>query len=241
MDKEYSSDSENKSPRELLNEEGHKKRFEDAISNPVIASREEREMVRILAEIEHDWWGDIESYKSVEDILNDVENGNLVEVLPDENFHLIMRLTNPDLENWQPFLRRETYHLLREVVRRWRNKMNERNLPKNIKLAVTNLTITKAYQREIIKQGKLATDKASHSKGQSFDIDGCGYYEDDVAVNPRFTENYKEVYRPEVHELLKEVLDEMTKEHVLHYILEFAGTDNQSFHITRSPEYNSDK
>ena len=241
MDGKNRANSKGKSPQEMLDDKKHKKRFNDAINNPVIASREERERVKRLAETELEWWGHIKSYKKPEEILKDAETGKLVEVLPDDSFELIMRLINPKLENWQPFLKESTYHLLREVIRRWRNKMDSNGLPKNIKLSVTNLIITKEYQRKIIKLGKLATDKASHTKGQSFDIDGCGYYMDGTAINPRFTENYRKIYIPEVHKLLKEVLDEMTEEKVLHYILEFEGTNNQSFHITRSPAYNSDK
>lgn len=226
----------NKAQR-LLSESFHKDRFTNALENPIVPPEEERERVKKLVEIELDWWGDSKTYASTEDITKDVETGALAEVSSDENLYLIMRFQNPDLEKWQPYLTKEARDLLQDIGKRWRLEMNKNNLPRNIKLAVTNLVISKEYRDEIIKLGRLATDKASHAKGQSMDIDGCGYYQDDEPINPRFTENYAEVYKPEVHKILKKILDKMSGEGYLHYVLEFEDTNNQSFHITRSPSY----
>lgn len=52
---------------------------------------------------------------------------------------------------------------------------------------------------------------SSHTKGQSFDIDGCGYYENDNVVNPRQTANYYDIYNPLIMRALKETLEEMKK------------------------------
>ena len=127
--------------------------------------------------------------------------------------------------------------LLKEVGRKWRGKMTAENLSKDILLAVTSLVRSVEYQENLIKRGKLGMPDSPHTKGQSFDIDGCGYYDNGKAINPRQSENYRDIYNPHVHHLLKETLEEMKKENCLNYILEYENTDNQCFHVTRNLAY----
>ncbi len=205
------------------------------LENPTRASMEEIKKVEKLSEIKREWWKNSPAFLTTKDILEGVENGILDKVESDENVKLIMRFENPDLKDWQPYLYRDTALLLKEIGRKWREKMNRGNLPKNIILAVTSLVRSVKYQEKIIERGKLAISNSPHTKGQSFDIDGCGYYENDSVVNPRQSENYKDVYNQRIHQLLKESLKEMKKGNCLNYILEYENTDNQCFHITRNP------
>lgn len=209
----------------------------ELLSKGAIAKKEELEEVRKLSETERAWWKDFPPYETNEQILDDFEKGVLAKIEDDENLKLIMRFLNPELEKWQPYLNKYTVALLCEVGGRWREKMKAAGLPDNIRLPVTSLIRTKKYQEEIISAGKLAMPDSPHTKGQSFDIDGCGYYIEDSVVNPRQCENYQEIYRPLVHQILKEVLDEMKNEGYLSYIQENKNTGNQCFHITRNPAH----
>lgn len=207
------------------------------MDNSTRASAEELERVKRLSELERNWWRALPAYETAEDIMRDVRSGFLKKIDSDENLKLIMRFENSDLKEWPPYLPKETAALLKEVGRRWREKAAQKEISEETRLAVTSLIRTTAYQEELIKRGKLAMPESPHTKGQCFDIDGCGYYNGGKAVNPRQTDDYKNSHNPNVHETLKETLEEMKAENCLNYILEYEGTNNQCFHITRSPDY----
>ncbi len=229
--------AEDKSPQELLTEEYHKNRFNYFLKNPTVASSEERKKIKSSLKLEYKWWGDKQPYKRVEEIIEDCKNGKLLRVASTNSFKLIMRLENPDLTDWQPYASSSVISLLQRVGEAWRKKMREAGLSDDIRLPITSLVRTVKYQNNLIEQGKLAAENSSHTKGQSFDIDGCGYYIDDDVVNPRFTPNYKEIYEPMVHALLRETLEEMKSDGSLNYIPEYENTDNRCFHVTCSPNY----
>lgn len=185
---------------------------------------------------ERKWWGNAPAYENLEQIEKDIERGILEKVESDKNVKLITRFISGEFKEWPPYLHKETVIMLKNIGEKWRNKMEEIGLPDDIQLAITSLIRTKEYQEDLIKRGKLALKDSTHTKGQAFDIDGCGYYLNGKPINPRQDEEYKKEYNPKVHELLKEVLDEMKSQEVLNYILEFEGTTNQCFHIARNPQ-----
>lgn len=207
------------------------------LESQVKASAEEKERVKNLSEIERKWWKNYSAYETADDILKDVEKGVLAKIESDKNFKLIMRFGNSELKDWQPYLHKDTAYLLKKIGEKWRGKIKQANLSDEILLAVTSLIRTVEYQEKLIKKGALAMPDSSHTKGQSFDIDGCGYYENDNVVNPRQTANYYDIYNPLIMRALKETLEEMKKENYLNYVLEYENTNNQCFHITRNPDY----
>lgn len=207
------------------------------MDNPIKASTEEFERVKRLSELERNWWRNLPAYKTAEDIIRDAESGFLKKIESDENLKLIMRFENSDLKEWPPYLSKETAALLKEVGRRWRKKAARKEISEEVRLAVTSLMRTIEYQKELMAKGKLAMPESPHTKGQCFDIDGYGYYNSGKAINPRQTADYQNIYNSNVHEALKETLEEMKAENCLNYILEYEGTNNQCFHIARSPDY----
>lgn len=207
------------------------------MDNPTKASAEELERVRKLSELERNWWRALPAYETAEDIIKDIESGVLKKIESDENLKLILRFENPDLKDWPPYLPKETAALLKSVGKRWREKVAREEISEETRLAVTSLIRTTAYQKELMKKGKLAMPESPHTKGQCFDIDGCGYYNGAQAINPRQTNDYQNAYNPIVHKALKEALEEMKAENCLNYILEYEGTNNQCFHIARNPDY----
>lgn len=216
-------------------DDSHKKRFKKHLKNNFKAPKEEQKEIEKLYEIEYQWWGEEKSFQTQEDIQSAFEDGQLEKVDSDENIQLIMRFSNPELKKWKPYLDKKTADILKEVGRRWRKEADKNNIEKDIRLAVTSLTRSVEYQKEIIEKGKLAVENSSHTKGKSFDIDGCGYYKGDEAINPRFTESYKNTYNPEVHTILKKILEKMKKNGRINFIPEYTGTTNQCFHVTRAP------
>ncbi|MEX2411122.1 MAG: DUF5715 family protein [Candidatus Paceibacterota bacterium] len=213
----------------------HKKRFEKYLKNFFKVSEDELKKVKKLYEIEHKWWGKTKPFKINNDIEQAFQNGELVKIIEDKNFRPIMRLLNPDLDKWLPYLPHQTADLLKKIGNEWRKRVDEENISRNIKLSLTSLTRSVEYQKKIVEMGKLAVENSSHTKGKSFDIDGCGYYEGDKAINPRFTENYKEAYNSRVHQILEEILEEMKNEGIINFIPEYYGTTNQCFHVTIAP------
>ncbi len=201
------------------------------------AKEQDFNSIKSDVENEKNWWVNSPAYENLNQIISDINNGNLVEINSDENLKLIMRLESDEFTEWQPYLPKETALLLKKVGQRWREKMRAENLPEEIKLAITNLLISREYQKDLISRGKLALEGSSHSKGQSFDIDGCGYYLNNKSVNPRQTGNYDKIYIKRVHKILKEVLEELKNENALNFIQEFPNSNNQSFHATRNPNY----
>ena len=148
-----------------------------------------------------------------------------------------MRFANPELEDWQPYLRRDAASLLYEITKNWRVKMTNAELSRDIRLSVTSLVRTTNYQIKLIELGKLAMLDSAHTKGEAFDIDGCGYYDAEENINPRQNKNYRVLYNPLVHQLLQKTLEEMKLEGKLNFVLEYKGSTNQVFHIARSPRY----
>lgn len=207
------------------------------LNNPFKADEKELEKAKDLYKIEYEWWGDLDPLETNNDINKSFIDGELVEVIEDENIRPIMRLQNPDLKKWLPYLSRDAHKLLIDLGKNWREKMNKENLPKDIKLSITSLTRSVEYQKEIISSGKLAVEGSSHTKGKSFDIDGCGYYKGEEAINPRFTDNYKDVYDTRVHTILREILQDLKEQGSLNFIPEYEGTTNQCFHVTVAPGY----
>lgn len=208
--------------------------------------------------IEREWYKHIKSYESVEDILADFKSKKLARVQSSANYLTILRLRNPKLETtYPPFLTQPTKDLLDEVMLSWRKEATKQGYSASIKIAVTSLIRSKAYQDEIVAAGKLADPDSVHTKGEAFDIDAAGYYLDGVPVNARknkhtdFHRAFKSLhadvenpeygdyslYQPEIHEILHTVLKAKYRENKLHFIHEHAGTTNAVFHICRNPSY----
>lgn len=219
--------------------EGDKAILRNLLLKPAqIAPQEEIAKTQREVAIEREWWKDIPTYETQEQIAYDIEKEILVKINSDNNLQLIGRLQNPELRDWMPYLEKNTAKMVKEIGRRWREKMDQEGLPEEIRLAVSNLLVVDSYKREVSALGKLAVEGSGHSKGRSADIDGCGYFVgENEKVNPRQTVDYGKVYLPRVHQILLEVLKEMKNENSLNFIQEFADTKNQSFHIARSPEY----
>ena len=220
---------------EMTSEKAREELREILLNPTQIASQEEIDKTQELIKIEKEWWKNYPAYENLDQIKADIEKGILEEIKSDNNFRLIMRLRNPELKDWLPYLEKNTGRLFREVGNRWREKMTKEKMPEEIFLAVTNLLVTADYQKKVALRGKLAVEGSSHSKGHSFDIDGCGYYLGDKTINPRQTPDYEKVYVSKVHAMLVEVLEEMKKGGLLNFIREFPDSNNQSFHITRNP------
>ncbi|HEY4498419.1 MAG TPA: DUF5715 family protein [Candidatus Paceibacterota bacterium] len=221
----------------LLNHKNHLRRLKAAITNPIRATKKEKEEVREQTEVERSWWTEIKPYESLEEIASDFASEKLVRVKPNSDFKLIMRFANPELEDWQPYLRRDAASLLYEITKNWRVKMTNAELSRDIRLSVTSLVRTTNYQIKLIELGKLAMLDSAHTKGEAFDIDGCGYYDAEENINPRQNKNYRVLYNPLVHQLLQKTLEEMKLEGKLNFVLEYKGSTNQVFHIARSPRY----
>ncbi|HSX48565.1 MAG TPA: DUF5715 family protein [Candidatus Nanoarchaeia archaeon] len=209
-------------------------------------------------QVERDWYKDEPPFQSLVQVLTAYGTGRLVKVEPNLDYQPIMRLRNPKLaESYPGYLTAEAKKLLEEVGHLWRLKMDEAGQDKAIRLAITSLVRTQAYQNTIVKAGKLADPNSVHTRGEVFDIDASGYYLGDRPVNNRqnlregFKEAFRELnaevdspdyadfslYKPDVHLLLKQVLNSMQKQGKLHFVHEFPGTGNDVFHICRNPEY----
>ena len=228
------------------------------LNNVSLKASELRKVLRENA-IERGWYKGIQPYRSLADIILAVETGKLVRVVPTDNYQPIMRLSNPMVAEMYPgYLTSEAKQLLDEVGTAWRQAMGQAGLDSKIKLAVTSLVRTVSYQQAIVRAGKLADPDSVHTRGEAFDIDGSGYYIGSIPINARkdrqddFKNAFRELgaaedapefgdyklYQPEVHQMLGRVLDHMQSQEKLHFVVEYADTTNQTFHICRHPSYN---
>lgn len=215
---------------------------------------------QVLAEvaIERDWFKKVEPFQNLAQILSAYGSGRLAKVEITANYSPILRLRNPKLaESYPGYLTKAAKILLDEVGQRWREQAEASDIDRGIHLAVTSLVRTQPYQNTIVKAGKLADPNSVHTRGEAFDIDASGYYAGDVAINARsavhndFQQAFKELdaelptpqwgdysrYNPKVHDILRRVLDEMSREGKLHFVVEYPGTTNRVFHVCRNPNY----
>lgn len=228
------------------------------LKNHIELRQDHYEEIKAETAIERRWYEAATPYQTPADILAAAKDGKLAKVEATSDYLPILRFRNPKLiETYPPYLKPETKALLEEVCSRWRKKCDNLLIGKDIRLAISSLVMSETYRNELLKAGKLAIDKGPHVLGEAFDIDGCGYYVGEVPVNPRpktQTEwdqafgqmnalvkrpNFEDYshYEKRVHEVLKDILDQMMLEGKLHYAWEYPGTINASFHICRHPDY----
>jgi UDP-N-acetylmuramoyl-tripeptide--D-alanyl-D-alanine ligase len=228
------------------------------LKNNIDLSQKHLEEIKSATVIERQWYEQAKPFKTLAEILAAAKTGRLQKIEPSPNYLPILRFRNPKLAGiYPPYLKAGTKVLLEEVTSRWRKETAIQGVGPDARLAVTALIMTEAYRDELIKAGKLAIDKGPHVLGEAFDIDGCGYYLGESPVNPRRQthaewdavfgqmgaqlarpdfQNYDQ-YNPKVHQALQKVLEDMMKEGKLHYVLEYPGTTNASYHICRHPDY----
>ncbi|MBI3984149.1 hypothetical protein HY346_02510 [Candidatus Microgenomates bacterium] len=208
--------------------------------------------------IEREWYQDEKSFRDRNEILRAVKAGTLVKIEGNQNYLPIMRYRNPTLvETYPPFLRPSAKGLLDEVGKRWREAWNAAGFDPQVRMSVTSLLRTAAYQKAIVDAGKLADPKSVHTKGEAFDIEARGYYCDETPVNGRaarhgeFHDAFKNLgaeqsptqfanyddFEPKYQEILQQILEAMMLEGKIHYVLEYPDTTNATFHICRNPEY----
>ncbi|MEO7617363.1 MAG: DUF5715 family protein [Candidatus Saccharibacteria bacterium] len=221
---------------------------------------DEKHKREVLAEnaIERTWHHKTAPFTSPDQILAAFATKRLAQVVPTADLLPIRRLRNPQLIATYPsYLTTEAHALLLEIGSLWRQAASAAGFDERIRIAITSLVRTKAYQNTLVKAGKLADPDSAHTRGEAFDLDASGYYIDETPINPRttmqadFQKAFKELgadvftdtfgdfslYQPKVHEILKEVLVDMQTAGKLHFVHEFPGTGNDVFHVCRNPEY----
>jgi hypothetical protein len=228
------------------------------LKNFVKINKIEIKHVKKDTEVERQWYGGITPFLTVKEIIDASKKGYLTKVVEAENYMPIMRLRNVALvDKYPPFLTKQSKRLLDEIANIWRQNCHRSDIDPEIKLAITSLARVQSYQNLLIKSGKLAMPNSPHLRGEAFDIDASGYYQSGVPINPRedeqkeFSKAFKDInaqldspqfgsyklYNPEVHLILKEVLEEMQSHDKLNFVHEYAGTTNACFHVCRNPNY----
>lgn len=208
-------------------------------------------------EIERRWHSSSKAFQDESEIISDT---TLVKVEPTDNYLPIMRFRNPDLhDKYPPYLLPAAKKLLDEVAERWRAAADQAGIDREVRLSVTSLVRSVAYQKQITAAGKISAQTgSSHSYGEAFDIDAHGYYMGELAINTipkEGHEPYREgfadlgidtvpppvgdgnLFNREVFVILEKVLEKMQAEGKLHYIHEIPGTPSSAFHICRAPSY----
>lgn len=226
--------------------------------SPYKVDQGEYERAMEITKVERDWYAGKTPYQDDEAVEEGIANGALVKVAGSPNYLPIMRFRNPDLhQKYPPYLSKNAKALLDEVGSAWREKMDARGKPKEIRLALTSMVRNFEYQEELLKAGRFAQENSPHTFGEAFDLDSAGYYVGENPMNPRlavkeqFEQGFQELskrlkpkeladlkqYDPEITLLLLEVLTQKGYEGKLHYIVEFAGTENEIYHVCRNPAY----
>jgi hypothetical protein len=227
------------------------------LKSNVSIDSEYKEAVLKEIDIERQWYKNIPSFTTIAAMKKAEMEGTLSKVVGNSNYLPILRLRNPELhEKFPPFVLTEAKELLDEIGEKWRTEVKKAGFSDKIQLAVSSLSRTVSYQKALVKAGKLADPESVHTKGAAFDIDASGYYLDGTPINARNTEQegydkaFKDLgasdgsprfgdyalYEPKVHEILKDILNEMMTEEKLHFVHEFPGTKNDVFHVCLNPK-----
>jgi hypothetical protein len=126
--------------------------------------------------LERSWYESAYRYPTNWDILRDAEAGKLTKVVGDENIKPPMRFLNHDLHHvYPPYLLPYAAETLQILGRLWREEANTLGVHPDIRLSVTSLTRSEAYQKELVAKGKLAVLDSTHLTGATFDLDLGGY------------------------------------------------------------------
>lgn len=174
------------------------------------------EMERILEEqkVEQTWWDDKPNMETEEDIEKAVKNGYAVRVTDDiSKGYKISAKTREEFR----VLERNTATLLNEVGERWLAKLKAKNLDDGKTfLVISSLARTTEFQQKLIAEGYPAAEKSTHTRLGAFDI-----------AIAWFRAN-----KPEVLDLLTEVLDELVQEKRINFIEE---PDIGAYHVAWNP------
>jgi len=149
---------------------------------------DEKHKREVLAEnaIERKWHHKTPEFESPDQILAAFATKRLALVESDHNFLPIRRLRNPQLIATYPsYLTTQASELLHEIGDDWRKEMKDQSFDDRIRIAITSLVRTHAYQNTLVKAGKLADPDSAHTRGEAFDLDASGYYIDETPINPR--------------------------------------------------------
>ncbi len=217
-------------------------------------------------ELEREWFSDVPGFETNADILTAYEAGKLVKIGESANYRPIGRFLNPELHGtYPPFLPFAAHALLEVVSERWRQQANKLGVPEDVRLAITSMTRSIAYQRNLVAGGKLAVEDSSHTKVifGAVDADLGGYYQgfgDDVtAVSLREPNLQAPISRlfttelgatpahprllgpagfdPRVPEALLLATAEIYDIGAMNRLEEFAGTDNSCLHMVPHPDF----
>lgn len=213
---------------------------------------------------ERQWYSQAFRFQDHQAALGGLASNKLVSVQGDDNFRLIRRLRNTDLDHiYPPLLTPSAAESLKDIGDLWRKSVTELGVPAEVKLSVTSLLRSQEYQDKIVASGKLAVSDSTHVTGNAFDIDLGGYYVDlgygrEATVSLRHPVDQQNIasafsldlgvggeephlrqgpehFLPAVPEALKTVLFAMHDHGLINSFVEMDGTPNATVHVAPSP------
>jgi hypothetical protein len=226
------------------------------------------EKALVDTERERDWYSDVPGFETNADILRAHEAGKLALVRETELYRPATRFLNPDLHHiYPPFLSFSAHDLLEKIAQQWRHHADILGVPDDIRLSITSMTRSIAYQRELVAAGKLAVDDSTHTKqeGGASDADLGGYYQgfgaDLKAISLRtpaqqapirqiFAEELKaygmqptlvgpEYFDPRVPKALGLATQQLHEQGVMNAVEEFPDDPNNCLHMAVNPHLSS--
>lgn len=228
-----------------------------------VASPAEKAALSTHTAREEAWYTGRTRFKEHADIESAVLAGKLIRVEENLNTTPIARLRNPDLvKEYPPFLSPGAYAGLRAVGRLWRERLHDYSVhEEELRLAVTSLVRSMAYQKELVKNPEvLANPNSTHCAGGAFDIDAAGYYwvrdgEVRKVSHPLRIQSAAKLigtaiagesdtptqeapvsYNERVVVALLDVTKELHDQGLINQIIEFEGSSNQCVHSAVNPE-----
>lgn len=168
-----------------------------------VPQTEQDELERIMEQqrVEVPWWENTPNMETVADIEKAVEGGSAV-IVPDEGTgYKVSANVKPEFR----VLEKNTKTALDEVAEEWLRGLEERGLsdPK-LFLIISSLARTTEFQKELIAKGYPAAEQSTHTHLGAFDI-----------ASKWLSEN-----RPEVLDVLTEVLNKIKAENRINFIEE---------------------
>ncbi len=220
-----------------------------------------------LLALERSWYQGAPRYSTNRDVLRAAAAGELERIGTDENLKPALRFRNERLEHiYPPYLKPYAAATLKNLGILWRVLGDEAGIHPGIRLSVTSLTRSAAYQGRLVAEGKLAVLDSTHTAGATFDLDLSGYYLHDFYMGrdavvskrePTTHENIATAFRkdygveaasvpirlgPEwfdqnVPDTLLAAAELMYGWGLINMVPEMVGSDNSALHIAAAPPW----
>ncbi len=142
------------------------------------SNEEERTRLNELLAPERAWYAGAERFATDHDVDLAIKAGRLVLVSDDNNLRRIGRFRLPEHRHPAAAVTPPTLAAMQLFGQTWRAQLSlfDISQERTLRLAVTSMVRSQAYQNKLVQANALAVQDSTHCTGGAFDVDNSGYY-----------------------------------------------------------------